>query len=1664
MRIARIALKTLAWIVGIVLGLLLLIIVAIQIPSVQNRVLAYAIPTIEKLMGGAEVRIGHINLDFFDAASVEEIFIGDLSGDTLLYANYLKADIGAFNLMGGKIVLDEIKLDGAVVNAYQRADDEAFNYQFIIDAFAPTDTVATDTSAAAFEIGIKTVDVTNTRIRLLDEVARTDLNVTVERLLTHVDKLDLESLAIAFRDISIEGVTGSYVIEELEPLADAVVGTALDTLAGGATVVTFPTAGLPISIGELSLKRINLAFSDANLERVAQGLDAGDIAITDLDAEARDFLWDSTQINLDWRSLSFRERSGLVVDQLAFGLAMTDEGLNLSGFEFKTPNSQVLAKAELRYGSFNQLVALDPDTRISANFDNSYVAFEDLKLLAPTLADAGIDLDADGSIYLNGSVSGDLSELELRGVDVRVGRQTTAAVSGKIYNPMDPAALRYELQVGRLTTSYADLNRLTNGLDLPPELAKFGRLSFSGSVGGTTTTFQGRNLDLRTDGRTSFRGDVSARNLDTPAKLYIDAEVRQLRTRMSELRAFIPDSLGVDAMALGDVDFGGRFRGTLTDFALKGKLNTSIGSSTQDLVADFNTDYTNGSYKGTVSLDSFNVGRLLQDSTVGKLSLDLALDGSGLAIEDIVTSIAGNVRSLRYNNYTYTDFKIDGTLDEQLFVGKFGIDDPNIRLAFDGLVNLRDSLPDLRFTARIDTLALQPLGFYPTALGLSMSIVSNLRGNTADNLIGQLRIDSLTLQDSVKSVRLDQILVRAGDTTGGRFLVLESPILRAGVIGDYQTADMPALFTNYINDFFPIDEYLSPQDKPAELAIEPTPQRVLTDQSFRFYVEANRPVKFMNFFDPNLKRLDTASFVGSFDTKDKALTGRLFVPNLDYDGTQVDTIVLAIGGDAEEMLLGLRTAGISVGGQLISLALAELRLADDSLQLEASTYLTRDSLLLRTGLSATTNPAGRYIVRLDDLLEVAGQKWNVDPRNAIEYWDKYLQIQNLTFEKDDQLISIASDDASEDTDFAPLTVTIENYQLAEVTRLVQLTGFTLGGEVNGTVGIKDPAGTMFYIANINVDSLALNGSDVGNLAINATSEGLDNAVGIDVRLNGVVNDLAIAGEYGISDGGLDLVARIKALEMRLIDPFAQGILSNSQGVMVADMTVNGTVEKPDVEGYLGFENAATTYDLLGIRVGIADSRIKFTESRIDFGSFVLTDAIGRTATLTGGIGHDYFTDFEFGMRLVTDGFKVLGTKPSIDALYYGDAVVSARVDIRGDIEIPVIVVTAQTLDSTDVFIQPLASTGGVTTEAWVIYADPEHPDTDSLLADSYSANALGVDLTMTLIVNENAQLTVIVDPATGDALQAKGRADMAVQMSPDGDISVTGVYTLTEGSYQFSFAPGGVAVQQKDFFIRPGSNLQFVGDPLNTRFDITAVYTTQTTTYPLIAGEIIGGERSPEAISAQQRQPVNVLMTMRGNIDEPLLTFDIEVPQAGGGAGGAVPQKLAQLRQTPNALYQQVFSLLVLGSFMSPEPGGGSIAGTGESLAINSVSKLVTNQLNSLADNYLKGVTLNVGLDSYEDNYAESGRTTVANVDLSKSFLNDRLTITIGTETNVGDNTRVGQTASTGGFQSSFVLTYQLTESGHYLLRAFRRPDYDILSAAGQFETGAGVTYQRKFK
>jgi hypothetical protein len=210
----------------------------------------------------------------------------------------------------------------------------------------------------------------------------------------------------------------------------------------------------------------------------------------------------------------------------------------------------------------------------------------------------------------------------------------------------------------------------------------------------------------------------------------------------------------------------------------------------------------------------------------------------------------------------------------------------------------------------------------------------------------------------------------------------------------------------------------------------------------------------------------------------------------------------------------------------------------------------------------------------------------------------------------------------------------------------------------------------------------------------------------------------------------------------------------------------------------------------------------------------------------------------------------------------------------------------------------------------------------------------------------------------------------------------------------------------------------------------------------------------------KQKLPFNVNLNLKDQLLTPTISFDIVLPDStysvSSDVVSTVNTRLTQIRQDPNELNKQVLGVLVLGHFIGDNPLQSQGAGTTvEGTIRNSVSSLLSDQLNRLAGSLISGVDLNFGLTSGED-YSSGTATnrTDLNVGLSKRFLNDRLTVSVGNNFNLEGN-QPGQKAS--NIAGDVSIAYKLSKDGRYTLRAYRRDEFIVIQ--GQIiETGVGFT------
>ncbi|RYY96731.1 MAG: translocation/assembly module TamB, partial [Chitinophagaceae bacterium] len=378
---------------------------------------------------------------------------------------------------------------------------------------------------------------------------------------------------------------------------------------------------------------------------------------------------------------------------------------------------------------------------------------------------------------------------------------------------------------------------------------------------------------------------------------------------------------------------------------------------------------------------------------------------------------------------------------------------------------------------------------------------------------------------------------------------------------------------------------------------------------------------------------------------------------------------------------------------------------------------------------------------------------------------------------------------------------------------------------------------------------------------------------------------------------------------------------------------------------------------------------------------------------------------------------------------------------------------------------PQREPGIVEREGVVQFVDFSNPGVDSffMALDTINNTSIkGFDIAVNIDIKKEASFNVIVDVASGDLLNLKGTGNLTAGVDPSGKITLTGTYVIDEGGYQFA-----LNFLRRRFIIDKGSRITWLGEPTAAELEVTGRYVANTAPLDLVEQQIA---ETTQRNYFLQKLPFQILLYLRGALMKPDLTFDIQLPpgqsfNVSGDVLSTVNTRLTQLRQEPTELNKQVFAVLLLNRFVGDNPfsssGGGFNAG---SFARTSVSKLMTEQLNNLASGLIQGVDLNFDVASSDDyTTGERRARTDLNVGLSKRLLNDRLTVTVGSNFQLEGPQQGNQSGNT--IAGNIQVNYQLSRDGRYMLRFYRRNDYEGYVDGYVIETGLGfiisVEYNR---
>lgn len=1171
----------------------------------------------------------------------------------------------------------------------------------------------------------------------------------------------------------------------------------------------------------------------------------------------------------------------------------------------------------------------------------------------------------------------------------------------------------------------------TNDIDyFYKELGRDNHFALSSHITGTLNNLKAENLRLVDDNNSIIIGNVHFKNLfnTSVGSFYMNGDFDRVSSDYQTLVTLLPNVLGkklpTALSKIGHFNIQGLAEITASTIDTDFTMQTSLGGVKSKLEMVNIDDIDNASYKGNVIFDSFNVGKFLDQKDLSTVSLNIDVDGKGFTRKNLNTAFSGNVFKIRFQDYTYTKIKVDGSFVNPIFRGKLLVNDPNLFMDFDGIVNLSQKDIQYDFHTRIDYANLGRLNLVKndSVSVFKGEIKVNVFGNTLDDLQGDVFISRTSYQNKNDIYYFDDFKVTSSfDADRIRTIKVNSPdILEGEVVGKFEYRELQKMVENSLGSLY----------------ANYSPNKIKPNQFLRFNFSIYN--KIVEIFYPGIEIASNTNVRGNINSDDGEFKFNFNSPKITAFKNYFDKINIQIDNknplyNAFIEIDSIRTKYYKVSDfNLINVTLNDTLFvrsefkggvdAKDDFNLNLYHTIDKDRRSV-VGISKSE-------LKFRDFMWYLNENDQSDNRVVFDKSLKNFDIETISLTHDDQAIALSGKLRGKEN--KDLKLTFNNVELNKITP--EVPQFNFRGILNGEVSFLQNKQIFQPRSSLRVDSLNVNDIALGNLNVDISGdESLSKFYVNSVLENKNIESFKALGDFSFANAKTDMNVDLRFEEFNLgtLDGLLGGeAISNIKGFASGVASITGNVNDPEINGRLFVDHAAVTVPYLNVEYRIdRKSIVDLTTNQFIIRNTGITDTRYLTqGNLFGRIRHNKFSDWELDININANRLLALDTQDSEDAAYYGTAFINGNATISGPTTGLFIKVNATSEAGTTIKI-PISNTEAVGTNGYIHFLSPKEKYNIANGLIEESRNYQGLELEFDFDITPQAEVEVILDRNSGHGIKGKGFGSLLFKINTLGKFNMWGDFQAYEGTYNFKY--GGII--DKRFDVKKGGSIIWEGDPMRAVLNLEAVY--RTTANPAVLLE------NP---SVNKKVPVEVVIAVKGNLTSPEPDFDINFPTVTSVLKSEIQYKLddRDTRQT-QALY-----LLSSGGFLSAE-------GVNQSDFAGNLFERASGIFSDIFQD--EDGKFNVGLD-----YVSADKRPGTEAD-------GRVGVTVSTQINerISINGKVG--VPVGGINESAIVgdvevQYRVNDDGTMNLRVFNREnDINYIGQGIGYTQGIGITYEVDF-
>ena len=1082
------------------------------------------------------------------------------------------------------------------------------------------------------------------------------------------------------------------------------------------------------------------------------------------------------------------------------------------------------------------------------------------------------------------------------------------------------------------------------------------------------------------------------------------AAVRQLMPASLKQSINVPDGLSLRGKAA--------FNGSRYDADIK------AGIGRGSLAAKAKLDVKRETYKVVATAHQLPIASIVRGVPVGPFSGSLRASGSGWDVMSPRASLTADakVNALSYERYPLGGISVKANLRGGKAVAHFEADNPLLQGNGHIEALLGRHNYEVAVKASLPNLDLKKLGVTTDTLYFGTDIDIKATANkafTAYALSGSIANNHFTTQRMsamAKDILFD--LATSRDTTTANISAGDLR-LRLGAKGD-----IPHLGTH-------LARFANELQKEAKTYNIDQEKLKTYLPVMAFYLDAGRDNPLYNIarmkgysFSSAYVNLNTDPHVG--------MTGDARMGALNVGALLLDTIDTHIFQDST----GVQMRGLVKNGKKNPNPL-EVRMRSYVMRsgagIELSYYDSEGERGVDVGLQAALVDGGMNIHLYPENPVLAYRNFKVNKDNYIFLGkDNSIRADVDLLADDGTGLKIYGEPKDSVND---LTVSVNQVNLGELSAVLPYMP-KLSGMLSGDVHVTDDSQhkQLSAMASLTADNFKYEDMPLGNVGIDAVylpKTGGEHQASAFISSNGK-EVLACNGTYFDRNGGtFEGDAQLHDFPLQMLNGFMASTDVALKGIAGGDLRVNGSLDKPVINGSLDLDSAHIYSDVYGFDLRTDERALDIKDSRIIFSDYRLFSTGKEPMVLNGTFDMSDFERMRMDFAMRAKNFELINTRKKAQSMLFGKVYANYVGTLKGTTDNLSLRGKLEVLDRTDVTYILKDSPLSVDDRLHDLVQFTNFKDSTQTAQPEKAVDG-GMDITMGISISDAAIFHCNLSDDGQSYVKLEGGGDMTLRMTQQGDMRMTGLFTTNSGEMKYQLP----VIPLKTFQIVQGSYVQFTGDVMNPTLNIAAK------------------ERTKAVVTEDDRQR-SVAFDVGVKITKPLndmgLEFTIEAPEDLN-----IQNQLASMSAEQRG--KAAVTMMATGMYMTDET---MMSGSGFK-ANNALNAFLQSEIQNIAGSALKTIDINLGVESGTSQTGTS--TTDYSFQFAKRFWGNRISVIIGGKVSTGADA----TNSAESFINNVSVEYRLDQGATRYVKAFYDRDTQDPLEGQLTKTGAGLVLRRK--